>query len=351
MNSESMIGKDFDNIVQRVTYGVLASRPDFAPCSDGEMPVESQRQMYDFLADIGCGVYSHPELAGITPSPDDAYGDNQVNNRKPELIKLMRKARKGVIKLYTLLCDIGVHGLVDGDSLRVATSDVRIAKRSLETLETFGITNQKHRELIVLQSEKYPLIFPAWRFLSGLCTESESDTIFLFTRGMFNPQPGHLIGMLAAFDPASHNLIVDLDSHLRQAGYEVRIQEDWEKWGVTYSKDDERRFSIHYDVRKRNQMHYCLRLNQFKAFWERYNTLDMNARRMLVEMTNACSDCGNCKKIGIKSMGPFTAQIDGETRRLCPWYPRSEWRYVDAGLIEGVRTLLDIQEEILHEED
>ena len=95
--------------------------------------VESQRQMCDFLMDIGFGIYSQPRELGVAAEPDDFYSDWQVNNRKPELIKLMRKAQKGIVKLYTLLYEIGKHGTIDGQSLRVAAVDLKISKSVLTT--------------------------------------------------------------------------------------------------------------------------------------------------------------------------------------------------------------------------
>lgn len=351
MTSPNMIGKEFDNLVQRVVYGFLGSYPDFTPIASADASEESQRQMHAFLWEVISGIYAHPEVLGIEPAPDDCYEGWQVNNTKPELIKLMRRTLKPVVDFYTFLHALGVHGVIEQNKLRVSTTEVKAKKAHLHALRSFGIESDPQKDRALYWSVKYPSIFPAWKLLSRTSAPSEKDVVFLFSHCIFDTSQDYLLAMLTGFDPSSADSLVAFDQHLREKGYARQVyHEGAEIWGVTYQKDGERRFNLQYDSRKRNQMHYNLRLSQFKSFWQRFAEVDANAQQLLVEMTRPCRGCGGCKKINIKTMGPFTTDVTGEERTLCPWYPNSEWwGHLSDAQIAGIRNLLAMQETILQD--
>jgi hypothetical protein len=128
MECANMIGKDFETLAQRVVYGILGSYPDFRPIASSEATEESQRQMHAFLRGVIHGIYEHPEALGIQTASDDCYEGWQVNNVRPELIKLMRKTSKPVIDFYAFLQAVGMHGAVEGTRLRLSCADVTARK-------------------------------------------------------------------------------------------------------------------------------------------------------------------------------------------------------------------------------
>jgi len=360
MHRPNMIGKDFPSLAQRVLYPILCSYPEFRPVASPEASEESQRQMHAFLWEIISGLYAHPEILGIAAVPDDAYEGWQLNNHRPELIKLMRKTLKPAVDFYTLLLALGAHGVVEEAGLRVSTADVKPKKAQLRALASFGVDSQVEEGSLLLRSDKYPAVLAAWRLLSRTSAQQGARdeefpgqgariALFLFSHCIFDPPLDYVLPVLASLDPASAESIAGLDRYLHDGGYAKRVfQEGTEMWGVSYSKDGERRFNIQSDGRKRIQMNYILRLNQFRHFWERFAEAGANAQQLLIEMTRPCSGCGNCKKINIKTMGPFTTDVTGEERTLCPWYPDSQWwGHLTDAQIDGIRDLLEMQERIL----
>jgi hypothetical protein len=161
-----------------------------------------------------------------------------------------------------------------------------------------------------------------------------------------------MLPMLTGFDASSAESLVAFDQYLRGNGYGRQVyHEGAEISGITYHKGGERRLNIEYDGRKRIQMHYILRLNHFKSFWERFAEMDANVQQLLIEMTRPCSNCGGCKRINIKTMGPFTTDVTGETKTLCPWYPDSQWwGHLSDAQIGGIKSLLEMQERILQDQ-
>jgi len=146
-------------------------------------------------------------------------------------------------------------------------------------------------------------------------------------------------------------MLPDLDSYFTQNGYEIHYKDysgDLNTGlGIGYSKGGEGRFHAQYDIRKLNQIHYYLKLSRFRAIWDRSHELSDTARQFLFDVTKECSGCGWCSKRKFKTMEPFKVKHKDEIFTLCPWYPRTEWRYLDAEKVEGIKDLLDLQEEVI----
>ena len=54
MKCENKVGKDFDNISQRLVYSYMASYSRFNPADTNEISVEAQKQTHDFLGGLLC---------------------------------------------------------------------------------------------------------------------------------------------------------------------------------------------------------------------------------------------------------------------------------------------------------
>jgi len=345
-----MVGKTFRNISQRLIYGYLCSYPEFRPISS-IVSRESQKQMYDFLWEFVSEVYLDPQKLGLPIDEDDWYGDWQLNKEKPQLIKRYKKIMKVIKDFYIFLYSLGEHGIIEENKLHIDKDELKIKKKHLAFLEQFGITSKIDDENIVFSSKAYSEIFPAWKLLSQISSESELDTMFSFPRCLFSSDNSYMLKTINDLCSSDRGMLPDLDSYFTQNGYEIHYKDysgDLNTGlGIGYSKGGEGRFHAQYDIRKLNQIHYYLKLSRFRAIWDRSHELSDTARQFLFDVTKECSGCGWCSKRKFKTMEPFKVKHKDEIFTLCPWYPRTEWRYLDAEKVEGIKDLLDLQEEVI----
>lgn len=354
MKCENMVGKAFGNISQRLIYGYLCSYPEFEPIPS-VVSRESQKQMYDFLWEFVSGIYSDPQKLGLPVDEDDWLGDRQLNKARPQLIKRQQKIVKAVKEFYIFLYSLGEYGTIEGNKLYISKDELKIKKKHLMFLEQFGVTSKIDDENIVFSSEAYPEIFPAWKLLSQISSERNFDILYSFPQCLYSNDNNYVLKTMEALCSSNEFTFSDLDSYFTLNGYETYYNyreyefPDFQSGGlgVLYKKDGEKRFHVHYDMRKLNQIHYALRLSRFRAIWDRSDELSDTARQFLFDVTNRCRDCGECAKRKFKTMGPFEAENKGEIFTLCPWFPHTGWRYLDSEKVEVIRELLALQEKVI----
>jgi hypothetical protein len=261
-----------------------------------------------------------------------------------------------VIKdFYIFLYSLGEYGIIEENKLYINKDELKIKKKHLAFLEQFGITSKIDDENIVFSSKVYPEIFPAWKLLSQISSESKLDITFSFPRCLFGNYESYMLETMDDLCSSDEFILADLDSYFAQNGYKTHYnysEYDYPDFqsgglGIIYKKNGEKRFHVQYDMRKLNQIHYALRLSRFRAIWDRSHELSDTARQFLFDVTKKCSGCGGCAKGNFKTMKPFEAKHKGEIFTLCPWYPHTEWRYLDSEKVEGIKALLDLQEKVI----
>ena len=229
MKCENMVGKTFRNISQRLIYGYLCSYPEFRPISS-IVSRESQKQMYDFLWEFVSAVYLGPQKLGLPIDGDDWYGDWELNKAKPQLIKTFKKIIKVIKDFYIFLYSLGEYGIIEENKLHINKNKLKIKKKHLAFLEQFGITSKIDDENIVFSSKIYSEIFPAWKLLSQISSESKLDTMFSFPRCLFSSDNSYMLRTMNDLCSSDRGMLADLDSYLRKMTMRYIIATIAEAW-------------------------------------------------------------------------------------------------------------------------
>ena len=347
---ENRIGGSFESISQRVVYSFVCSVPEFTPAESGIAEHRSQRQMYAFLRDVLHELYSNPAVLAMPLDPDDSYGDHEEIGARPELNKSFVKILATINGFYEALISMGRKGALSGDSMTIDSGEVKIKRKYLKALEQMGIQGSKNGPEIVFASDAYPGIFAGWKALSVCDYTDKVDAVFRFSRGLYEGKKEFLVDRFGSLASDDSDMIVELDGRLRRNGYNVQYRNGTGVLdlglGVIYKKAGEQRFGMQFDVRRCNQLHFWLRLSRFRAIWDHADELSSMGRQFLFDITKPCDDCGWCRKRRFRSMEPFEQIFEGKPYKLCPWYPRTDWRRLSGPVVTGVKELLDIQDQV-----
>lgn len=111
MRFENMVGKDFQNVSQRVIYSIIASFDEFQTITTKEADDKSQKQMYDFLWNFAISIYNDPSILKLPLDKDECEDRTADSKHYLETRKIMRKISKQIEDFYTMLMDIGQTGI------------------------------------------------------------------------------------------------------------------------------------------------------------------------------------------------------------------------------------------------
>jgi hypothetical protein len=357
VRTDNKIGKNFDNLAQRMVYVYLGSFPRFVPVKSEQASEYAQKQMFRFLEDMLCKLYDNPALIDLPLPPDDCYEDWMLNNKKPFLIKAMRSINKSITSFFTILHRIGEVGIIKDNRLYVDKKQVRITSKTLAQLAQFGVDSDSGKDQVVFWSDAYAGLFPAWKLLASVSSENQNDPLIEFSRGMFDPTYPYNSDIYS-FLSGNETLFFALETFFKVNGYErldnqkpstsadngIRI--DWRK---SYTEKDSGGIDIWFDFRKRNPLKFELRVPRFRELLLTFDSLGDPLKQLAVERAKKCDNCGYCiqtDKTRRKRMA-YTAEYQGETYALCPFFPNLTWTYLDEKAVSDIKNLLTYTERTL----
>ncbi|WP_055667508.1 hypothetical protein [Desnuesiella massiliensis] len=343
---ENKIGKNFDNLSQRIIYSYVGTFPKFIPVKSEAATEHSQYQFYSFMKNILLKLYNNPELLDISMVPDDYYEDWEFQNRKPELIETMRKYKKKIDDFYILLFKIGEHGVAKNNKLYVSKIHMKVISKTLSKLDNLGLKSENRKDEFVFWSDEYPDMIYAWKLLVGTSLKSNKDSLLLFSRCMFDSTYSYTSDIFKNLLENKSAFQV-LEDFFEQNGYErvdIRGNEISLDWVKNYGKKDEPLkasclektyggISIYYDYKKKNQIVFGLRIPRFKDLLLHFNEMDSELKDFVILNTKKCNSCGYCTqtdKTGTRKPQFLTVIYNGEYN-LCQLFPGYSftWTYVD----------------------
>lgn len=367
MGIENKIGQNFDNLAQRMVYVYLGTFPSFVPAASAFASQAAQRQMCDFVRGILVKTYDDPSLLNLPAFPDDCYENWMCNNQKPELIKAMRKIDKGITGFFLLLEQIGEAGEIEDGTLRIDKNRCRVNATVVQQLRHFGVNGEDGKTTLVLSSEAFPAIFPAWKLLAKITARQREilpvpyrrDALLVFLHGTFDPEQPHASEAFAALSGDRRRFqaleAFFVDAGYRRAGSEVfnpggtpdlQISLCWHKH---YTAKDAGGIFIWYDFRKKDQLKFDLRASRFRELLQAFAQMDDELKDLVLARTKPCNACDYCTQTNKakRQLATFTATHRGTTYQVCPFFPSLTWHYLDDAAVSGMIKLLSFAETTL----
>jgi hypothetical protein len=361
---------EFSSLAQRIANSWAETIPDFVPVSSIPIPEMSQRQFYAFLRGVAEAVRDHPDWLDLPIQPDDAYEHMEMQNRRPELIKAMRKTKRKLDDFITLLLQMGLCGTVDGQTLRIQKEDMNLRAKKGTRLARFGLTLEIGKEETVVTCDTFPDLFPAWVWMATEATRSAPTTgkkgvpPVRFSHCLYSDTYSYSRDILIRLAYDSPGLPVLVDS-LEKEGYALvcnranKVAADWAK---SYGKADEPLkdawaerthggLAIEYDWIRKNPLLFGLRIPEFKTLVQHFDTMPKQVQDFVVRQTKHCDNCGYCTqtdKAGKRKPAFLTVEHNG-THDLCLMFPgfRYTWQKVDDSLASDIRTFLAFADDTL----
>jgi hypothetical protein len=357
MKIENKLGLDFDSLAQRIMYSYIATYPGFKPVDNG-ISYESQKQMYNFVADTLFLIYEHSEILGVEDEPDAYYENWALNNSNPSLIKSMEKIESKFADFIDMLIKIGLLGEIDDNKLTILKVKWALTKPIKSKLELLGISCEQSKEQSVLFIEKYPFIFEAWKAYSENddMNKSKISKAMAFIHGRYYGRKyravdyfGELVenvGLLEKMEDylELNNFIFDnsdLNTNTRYA---------YVQWIKKYPKNEIACMRASFNWRKKNQMIFEFRLPQFRIMLNSYNQMDVELQKFVFDRLKICDSCGYCTQTDKSGKRPCLAMnliYDGTTRSKCPLYPNLTWNYINGNDMNHMVRLFELSERML----
>lgn len=353
MKCENKVGKSFDNLAQRIIYAYKCTYPDFMPVNHSEVSQESQKQMHGFLGDTLCNIYDDPTIINIKIEPDDYYENNALNKSKPELIVSMKKVEKKLIDFYKLLYGIGESGRIDGDKLYVSKEEFKITRNKLAQLGEVGILSESNENDVILYSEKYPDLFPAFQLLCqthALEKERFPKGLLMFMYCIYDLENYKAVNI---YGDASQNreCISELEDYFQGKSY-ISL---YKHGGLCYEKEHPDKqlgyINISFEWHKKDQMQYDLRVPNFRLLLNHYDEMDDELKGFVFSRTKKCNGCGYCTqtdKSGKRKPLTMALEYNGQTVGKCPLYPNLRWRTINNGIARDMKKIMDFAEAKLY---
>ena len=275
--------QQFSSLSYRLTHSIAATMPPFSPRSDA--PEEPQRQAHAFLGSVARRLAQDPALAGLSATPDDAFGDWELFKQKPELIDEMRKQMRKLEEFYGMLFQLGDAAIVEDGKLSIEKTVMKVPPKTLKALEAFGISIENRKDRLTLWSAEHPQLAEGWRLLSAAAKES-ANPAFQFSRAVFTPADAKAVEVFRAL-AEDRNAFQLLESYFNDNGYRlVELREGMSlDWVKPYGKKEEPLkahwaerthggLSIVFDYRRANPVIYGLRLPMFRELLGRFDEME-----------------------------------------------------------------------------
>jgi hypothetical protein len=361
----------FDSLAQRIANAWVETIPDFVPVASIPVPEASQLQFYTFLRGVAGAVRDDPERLDLPLQPDDAYEHMEAQNRHPELIRAMRSTKRKLDDFITLLLQMGLHGSVEGQRLRIPKGDVKFTAKTRARLARFGLTVEAGEAETVVACDAYPDMFSAWTWLAEAAgheprTGKAGVPPVRFSHCLYSDTYPYgrevLIGL--AGDSTGLPALVEF---LEEAGYSVACNRNNElnvDWVKSYGKADEPLkgwwgertrggISIEHDWLRVHPIFFGLRIPEFKTLVQRFDAMPEQVQAFVVRHTKHCDCCGYCTqtdKTGKRPRSLMTVEHDG-SQDLCLMFPGFgyTWQSIDDAVASDIQAFLTFVDGALSE--
>lgn len=355
MKYENKIGKNFNNLAQRVLYSYLSTYPRFIPIENAEAGDKSQNQMYEFMQNTMVYIYNNWGILGIAEEADGYYENWQLNNTNPPLIKAMEKIENKFANFIEMLIKIGYTGEIKENNLIILKSKWSIVKSIKEKLQLIGITCEQTKEYTKLSLPQYPLIFWTWKMYSKNDDQNapKMTRVMSFIHGRYLGKKYRSSDFFGGLID-NKDVLIDLENYLRGNSFDyVNAEPSTQtryaqvKWTKEYPKDETAFMKVYFNWRKKNQIVFEFKLPQFRILLNSYDKMDENLKDFVFRRLKICDACGYCTqtdKSGKRQKLAVKLVCKNETLNKCPLYPNFTWNYMDKEDLMNIKKLFEFSE-------
>ncbi len=367
MKFENMIGKEFENISQRVIYPYIVFFPEFSPVVSNEVSEEAQRQMNQFIRNTIITIYNNPGLIELSVEKDDYYVFGQMNKDKQELYDLLRKTEKKFLTFFNFLYNIGLEGNIINNTIKnnrfcIPKTFRALNKKKQAILESLGLVVEAEKESIVIYSKEYPELCLGWKVLSkiskSLWSDDDSKAIVVKTKAKFTFMKC-LFGMkditlsrISGDLEQSGIYLNQIEEYLINKGYKIFYEDGSPILQKIYPKKQEGNFRIFFTLQNKHQLAYVIRIPDFTTLvTNHFEQMDEELKEFIFSRTKTCDACGYCTqtdKSGKRKRLVTALEAKGEVAGKCPLYPNLGWDRLDENAVYMIKKLLDFAEEVLY---
>lgn len=327
---------------------------EFIPC-ECMVSEESQRQFYLFIQNIYTTLADNPGILFKEIQEDDCHPNrfNKSSYGKPKLKPAMKKILKEVEDLMLVLYNLGTEGTVTERGFYF--EDLRIKKKYVTIFSELGMQLKNG----VIRSESYPLMFDAWKMMTGSMSFSR---FYRFTHCYYNVASfyttdvfGKLLGNEKAF--------YDLERWLKANDFQ-RVDNVFDKDCLSYNyvkcigehtavigngSYDKNYIGVSawYDPFVDNPAAISVRLPRHKETIDHFDDMTDSLKEFIIKYNAKCSNCGYCiQRFKNKAQQPPKAyrltEHNGNTYPLCTIFPYYSymWTYIDDVLVNGIKDIM-----------
>lgn len=359
----------FDSLAQRIANAWAETIPDFLPVPSVPVPEASQYQFHAFLTSVAQGVRDHPEWLDLPTQPDDGYEHGEMQNRRPELIKAMRRTKRKLDDFITLLLQMGLHGSADGQTLRVPKDAVKLTAKTRARLSRVGLAIETGKTETTVTCAAYPDLFPAWTWLAEAAghaprTGKAGVPPVRFSRCMYSDSYPYTRDVLTRLAGDSSGL-PGLVGFFKKEGYSLACSPGKEvtvDWVKSYGKADEPLkgwwgerthggLSIEYDWIRKDPILFGLRIPEFKTLVGHFDAMPEQVQGFVVRQTKHCDRCGYCTQLDKTGKRPRSSQTVEHRgpHELCLMFPGFgyTWQQVDESTASDIASFLTFVDGVL----
>lgn len=254
----------------------------------------------------------------------------------------MRAVMKKIEDFLTLLHSIGKSGTASGDTVEVPLSEVKLTKSKCGQLKKFGLDCELSADTCSVRSAAYPDLAVAWTYLG-----THTDSILLFSHAVFGNPDEYAFELLNKLLRENQPNLVKYLDYFKENGYRFTwgVNKSFEIFGFDF-RGNVSGFNIHFDRRFHHQLDFNI-INHinYKTMLENFENQTETLQAFMVRSSRRCSECLKCTK-GNPKVSLFFRDVEfhGETYRLCPSFPRFDWKQVDDELMEQIIECIAMQE-------
>lgn len=357
----------YKNLEQRMISTYLDTFPPFVPAKTDRVSKNSQEQFYLFMKSIYQSIYEDQQLLFTQLNEEDAYESyfNKSNDKKPDLIKLMKKDIKAMEDLLFCMFSIGLESEIDDNSLVINESFI-ISKKHLSLFPRFGLSFNKG----CLTHASFPDMFPAWKWM----TTREGASVFEFSRCMFDKDYSYASDIIAALT-ANQYAFHQMEESLIKSGYIRKVKygncislgfttnnsivlDYVKKLGETDKEPGNFVYdhfytglSFEYSIIMKKKKYFGLRILHMKEILDKFDLMSDSLKSFIVTHTKQCDMCGYCIFNKWDKRKPLSVAVSHNGKyKLCPIFPGYRYCFneMDESLSKNIMEfLLFMDKEIL----